>query len=102
MLSQSTYDTPITVNVYADSTGDILVETFKFDGCSIQSFNLSTGAAIASVRLPTVSESGDYCRYVDSPPMGLARFGANGIAIGTNVFFVPGYVIVITGAFVAP
>jgi hypothetical protein len=49
-----------------------------------------------------VSENGNVCRYGDSPPNGLIRFGANGIAIGTNGFFVPGYIIVITGAFVAP
>jgi hypothetical protein len=60
--------------------------------CSIQSFKLSTGTAIASVRLPNVNG----CDYVDTPPNGLVRFGANGIAIGTNLRSGPGSLIVIT------
>jgi hypothetical protein len=67
-------------------------------GCEIQSFDLSTGAAIASVPLPNVNG----CDYVITPPNGLVRFGANGIAVGTNLRSGPGSVIVITGVFVAP
>jgi hypothetical protein len=72
---------------------------FAFGGCSIQSFNLKTGAAIASVQLPNVNGCG-YGRTILQNA--LIRFGANGIAIGTGVNFTPGYIIVITGAFVAP
>jgi hypothetical protein len=78
-------------------------------GCWIQSFNLSTGAAIASVRLPTINGgNGNGCSYSDTVFFAgtginsLVRFGANGIAIGTDVRFAPGYVVVISGAFVAP
>jgi hypothetical protein len=82
--------------------------------CSIQSFNLGTGTPIASVRLPNISDpyNGDCLYYgvqfynnngAPNSVNSLVRFGTNGIALSTDPNHVmPGYIIVITGAFVAP
>ena len=73
---------------------------------SIQSFNLATGAPIANVRLPNMAYYGvafDSDNGAPNSVNSLVRFGTNGIAISTDpAYLVPGYIIVITGAFVAP
>jgi hypothetical protein len=64
-------------------------------GCSMQSFNLSSLAAISRARLPMVFNA---CNY----PNPMVRWGTNGIAIMTSVSGPTGYIIVINGAFVGP
>ena len=72
-------------------------------GCWIQSYSLSSLAAIFSVSLPRLftgspNPNGE-CNYGNSP---IVRWGANGIAIMTGVSAGTGYIIAISGAFVGP
>ncbi len=64
-------------------------------GCTIQSFDLTSRAAIANMRLPTLDNTVQTCGYPDDPiPV---RWGANGIALSTS-----SYIIAISGKFVGP
>jgi hypothetical protein len=71
-------------------------------GCSIQSFDLTTQAAIASVRLPVLNVPGSFCISTGSRGADLVRWGTNGLAYIPGTSGSVGYVIVITGAFVGP
>jgi hypothetical protein len=79
-------------SVLPDSqTGRAFALATNFVGaCNLQSFDLTTTAAIATVPLPMVSSNN--CQYFS-----LVRWGTNGLAVLT-----PTDVVVISGKFVAP
>jgi hypothetical protein len=63
--------------------------------CTIESFNLTTNTPIANLHLPSAG-NGSNCIYP------IVRWGANGLAVNQGYAGSTGYVLVISGAFVAP